>query len=124
MNKTTYTIGIYMFLILLFIFWAVSGIAAEPYNSHQNSSTGYSANACKDIQKLCDELIYEADKVIGLQHEAYFKLKSYSEQLDKDLIKTKNELYIARNPIWYKDPMWTGLAGLLGGVIIVLRSGR
>ena len=110
-NIITYTI--YIVLILLIVVWGYQGRAEATV---PNNSPDY----CWEIQKSCDEVIMEADKTILLQLRAYSELSRTNKDLEKDLKLLRAQNFSLKNPPWYKDPMWTGLAGVLGGVIIIL----
>ena len=108
----TYTICI--LLILLVIFWGCQGRAQTANNP--------TPPACYEIQQACDEVIMEADKLILMQLRAYTEISKTNELLEQDMKILREQNFSLKNPPWYKDPMWTGLAGVLGGVVLMLNN--
>lgn len=73
-----------------------------------------------ELQKACDEIIQEADAIIGLQLEAYKSLTEQNKQLQSALDAQSIELQDAQNPPFHKDPLYMGLLGVLAGMFFVL----
>lgn len=96
--------------IILVIVWGCQGKADQ------------TPPACYELQQACDEVIMEADKVILMQLRAYTELSKTHEDLEQDMKILRAQNFSLQNPPWYKDPMWTGLAGVLGGVVLMLNN--
>lgn|SRR5574343_264569 len=111
MIQDTITYILCIALILLILFWGCQGRAETP-------------QACIEIQQACDEVIMEADKTILLQLRAYSELSKTNKDLEDDLNFLRTQNFSLKNPPWYKDPMWTGLAGVLGGVVLMLGNSK
>lgn len=99
---------IYGILLVLILNWCSSGFATVLNDG------------CFDIQQMCDAVLEQADEVMLLQAKAYAEVNKQNKQLETDIMKLQKQNFDLKHPPWHQDPMWTGLAGILGGMFLVL----
>lgn len=107
-SKQAITVIIYGALLVLIMSWCSKGM------------TTVLNDGCFDVQQLCDQVLEQADEVMLMQAKAYTEVTQQNKQLEKEIFRLRKQNFDLENPPWHKDPMWTGLAGILGGVFIIL----
>jgi len=71
-----------------------------------------------ELQQYCDEMLQSCDSLLIKQAQMYGKLKNQNLELQRELQNRANTINKLENVPVYKDPLWTGLAGIVLGIII------